>query len=85
MEMRTASTHLPVAASATVLAASALAGAAQVGGTVATLRVDDGSGHGDPPFLLEDGSRPLLNGKDLEGWTYRTPERQGWIATRGVV
>lgn len=47
--------------------------------------VTDGYGHGDPPFLLESGWRPLLNGKNLDGWTYRTPEKLGWAATRGVV
>lgn len=46
--------------------------------------VNDGSSHGDPPYLLEDGWKPLLNGKDLSGWTYRTPERGGWGTTRGV-
>jgi hypothetical protein len=30
--------------------------------------VQDGEPHGDPPFLLEDGWEPLLNGKDLAGW-----------------
>jgi hypothetical protein len=47
--------------------------------------VNDGNGHGDPPFLQESGWRPLLNGKNLDGWTYRTPERKGWVATRAVV
>lgn len=47
--------------------------------------VSDGYGHGDPPFLLESGWRPLLNGKNLDGWIYRTPERMGWMATSGVV
>jgi hypothetical protein len=27
---------------------------------------NDGSDHGDPPFLTENGWKPLLNGKDLE-------------------
>jgi hypothetical protein len=35
--------------------------------------VNDGNGHADPPFLRESG------------WTYRTPERQGWVATRAMV
>src|SRR5262245_23996304 len=30
--------------------------------------VQDGEPHGDPPYLLEDGWEPLLNGKDLSGW-----------------
>ena len=31
-------------------------------------RINDGQAHGDPPYLIEDGWRPLLNGKDLSGW-----------------
>ena len=30
--------------------------------------VQDGEAHGDPPYLLEEGWEPLLNGKDLAGW-----------------
>lgn len=30
--------------------------------------VQDGDAHGDPPYLLEDGWQPLLNGMDLSGW-----------------
>lgn len=30
--------------------------------------IQDGDPHGDPPYLLEDGWEPLLNGKDLAGW-----------------
>jgi hypothetical protein len=47
--------------------------------------VSDGLGHGDQPFLLEDGWRPLLNGKNLDGWIYLTTEKVPWIATRGVI
>ena len=46
--------------------------------------VNDGQHHGDPPYLLEDGWRPLLNGKTLEGWKLQNPERGGWGATAGV-
>jgi hypothetical protein len=46
--------------------------------------VNDGNYHGDPPFLLEDGWKPLLNGKNLDGWTYRSPQRAGWTTTSGV-
>jgi hypothetical protein len=49
------------------------------------LPVNDGNSHGDAPYLLEDGWKPLLNGKDLDGWTFRNPERAtGWGAARGV-
>ena len=30
---------------------------------------NDGESHGDAPFLVEDGWKPLLSGKDLSGWT----------------
>src|ERR1700719_2837937 len=30
--------------------------------------LNDGDAHGDAPFLVEDGWRPLLNGTDLVGW-----------------
>jgi hypothetical protein len=46
--------------------------------------VNDGNAHGDPPYLLEDGWKPLLNGKSLDGWEYRNPERGGWGTTSGV-
>jgi hypothetical protein len=32
--------------------------------------VNEGNAHGDPPFLLKDGWKPLLNGKNLDGWRY---------------
>jgi hypothetical protein len=46
--------------------------------------VNDGHHHGDPPFLLEEGWKPLLNGKNLEGWAYQNPDRGGWGTTAGV-
>ncbi len=46
--------------------------------------VNDGNHHGDPPYLLEEGWKPLLNGKNLDGWKYRNPERAGWGTTSGV-
>jgi hypothetical protein len=30
--------------------------------------VQDGEPHGDPPYVLETGWEPLLNGRDLSGW-----------------
>jgi hypothetical protein len=30
--------------------------------------VQDGEPHGDPPYMLEEGWQPLLNGTDLTGW-----------------
>lgn len=52
--------------------------------------VNDGEHHGDPPFLLEDGWRPLLNGKDLSGWRCHPthgnfePGSNTWRASRAV-
>ena len=34
---------------------------------------NDGSAHGDPPFLTESGWKPLLNGKNLDGWELADP------------
>jgi len=33
----------------------------------------DGEHHGDAPFLIEQGWKPLLNGKDLTGWHGQDP------------
>jgi len=47
--------------------------------------VQDGEPHGDPPFLLEDGWDPLLNGKDLGGWKACEAGAQNeWYTTRFV-
>lgn len=45
----------------------------------------DGEHHGDPPFLLEEGWQPLLNGQDLTGWTGQEKEKPNeWYVTSGV-
>jgi Domain of Unknown Function (DUF1080) len=47
--------------------------------------VQDGDAHGDPPYLLEDGWEPLLNGKDLAGWTpCEGAAKSEWYTTRFV-
>ena len=47
--------------------------------------VQDGDPHGDPPFLLEDGWEPLLNGKDLSGWkACDAGAKNEWYTTRFV-
>ena len=47
--------------------------------------VQDGEAHGDPPFLLEDGWDPLLNGKDLAGWrACDAAVKSEWYTTRFV-
>jgi hypothetical protein len=47
--------------------------------------IQDGDAHGDPPYLLEEGWEPLLNGTDLMGW--RACDGAGkseWYTTRFV-
>lgn len=61
--------------------------------------LNDGEPHGDPPYLIEDGWTPLLNGKDVSGWhaswepklpgievpaQYKNLKQGGWFTTRGV-
>ncbi len=47
--------------------------------------VQDGEAHGDPPYLLEDGWTPLLNGSDLTGWrACETGAKSEWYTTRFV-
>ena len=46
--------------------------------------VNDGYAHGDPPYLLEDGWQPLLNGRNLDGWELQNPMRGTWGTTKGV-
>lgn len=47
--------------------------------------IQDGDPHGDPPYLLEDGWEPLLNGKDLGGWKACDPgAKNEWYTTRFV-
>ncbi len=53
---------------------------------VVTAQTTDGDAHGDPPFLIEDGWRPLFNGKDLTGWHGQDPNKPNeWLTTRGIV
>ncbi|MFC1538454.1 DUF1080 domain-containing protein [Candidatus Latescibacterota bacterium] len=47
--------------------------------------VNDGNPHGDPPFLLEDGWEPLINGRNMDGWQLIDTKKEGrWTATNGV-
>jgi hypothetical protein len=49
-------------------------------------QLNDGEDHGDAPYLIEDGWKPLFNGKDYTGWHAQDPRAQlGWITTRGIV
>ncbi|MCS7026111.1 MAG: DUF1080 domain-containing protein [Bryobacteraceae bacterium] len=47
------------------------------------LELNDGEHHGDPPFLLEPGWRPLLNGRDLSGWKGQDGPHE-WFTTQAV-
>ncbi|MEZ5399700.1 MAG: DUF1080 domain-containing protein [Bryobacteraceae bacterium] len=46
--------------------------------------LNDGEAHGDPPFLLEDGWRPLLNGKDLAGWAPQDNKPSEWFTAYSI-
>jgi hypothetical protein len=47
--------------------------------------VQDGYPHGDPPYLLEDGWEPLLNGHDLGGWkACDAAVKNEWFTSRFV-
>jgi len=41
--------------------------------------------HGDPPYLMETGWRPLLNGRDLAGWHPENAAVGAWFTATGVV
>ncbi|MBY0375422.1 MAG: DUF1080 domain-containing protein, partial [Bryobacteraceae bacterium] len=44
----------------------------------------DGEPHGDPPFVQEEGWTPLLNGRDLAGWTAQDNKPNEWFTTQYV-
>ena len=47
--------------------------------------VQDGEAHGDPPYVLEEGWEPLLNGRDLAGWkACEAGATHEWYTTRFV-
>jgi len=47
--------------------------------------VQDGYPHGDPPYLIEKGWEPLLNGRDLAGWKACDPKAKNeWFTTAAV-
>ena len=70
-----------------ILLSVALAGAFAFLGAGADIPpLNDGSGHGDPPFLTEGGWKHLLNGRNLDGWQLVDPNKPGrWLAAKGVV
>jgi hypothetical protein len=40
--------------------------------------------YGDPPFLIEEGWTPLLNGTDLTGWAGRDGAAHEWFTAQAV-
>lgn len=47
---------------------------------------NDGDDHGDAPYLIEDGWKPLFNGNGLAGWHCRPGNLPNdWLTTRGVI
>src|SRR5688500_5224174 len=48
-------------------------------------QVNDGEMHGDPHYLIEEGWKPLLTGKDLVGWKGQNPGNNEWLTTTGVL
>jgi hypothetical protein len=47
--------------------------------------IQDGEAHGDPPYILEEGWEPLLNGTDLAGWkACEASVKSEWYTTRFV-
>jgi len=67
-----------------LLIAGSLATLLVLAGAQQRPQLNDGHPHGDPPFLLEDGWRPLLNGRDLSGWHPDGNRPSEWYTTRGV-
>lgn len=45
---------------------------------------NDGRAHGDAPYLLEQGWRTLLNGRDLSGWTGQDGKPHEWITAKAI-
>ena len=49
------------------------------------VELNDGDAHGDAPYLLEDGWKPLLNGRDMGGWHGLDGGKPGaWFTTNGI-
>ncbi len=47
--------------------------------------IQDGDAHGDPPYLLEDGWEPLLDGASLAGWQACDPAATSeWRTVRAI-
>lgn len=47
--------------------------------------LNDGEMHGDPPFMLEEGWKPLLSGKDVSGWHGMSSAKNDWFSTTAIL
>jgi len=47
--------------------------------------LNDGQAHGDAPYLLESGWKPLLTGKDLSGWHGLEAGENRWLTTTAIL
>jgi hypothetical protein len=47
-------------------------------------QLNDGDAHGDPPFLIEDGWTPLLNGRDISGWHGMNKAPNEWFTATAI-
>jgi hypothetical protein len=48
------------------------------------IQLNDGDSHGDPPYLLEPGWKPLLNARDLSGWHSQDGKPLQWFTTTAI-
>jgi hypothetical protein len=49
-------------------------------------QLNDGDAHGDAPYLLEDGWKPLLTGRDVSGWHgVDSGKPNAWFTTNGIL
>jgi hypothetical protein len=67
-----------------VVLLGALRAAGNPGIAAETPVINDGAPHGDPPYLLEQGWTPLLDGNDLQGWTFEHPDRGAWTTSPAI-
>ncbi len=67
-----------------MLSRRALLCAATASPLLAQSSFTDGEAHGDAPYLLEPGWKPLLNGRDLNGWVSQGGKPQQWVTTSSV-
>jgi hypothetical protein len=63
---------------------SLFAGAATLAAQQRQADLNDGEAHGDPPFLIEPGWLPLLNGRDTSGWVGEDGKPHEWFTTTGI-